>query len=1080
MGAASGTPGAVLRVGEWVVYDDLLRIESRDGHAILEPRPMQLLLYLAERADRVIPADQLLTDIWGGTFYGDSPLQRAMAGLRRALGDSATAPTYIQTIRKRGYRLIAPVSRPGVTVPGAVSCRWSGQRPYRGLLPFTTRDAAVYFGRTRTLAATCRALLTQVTARSNLALVLGPSGAGKTSLVQAGLIPALTQSGGVDGLQAGAVAFFDAADVGEEGLAGGLALAIRAADEGGRFRLDAIADAVSQPGGHADAIARAAQMSGLAPDLRLLLVVDHAEHLARRQDTSAIAHLTQALEGLSLSSTTLTVVVARSDLYPELLRVLPSLADWKSPAGHVDVQPPTTAELAEIIRAPALAAGLRFEHDATTGVSLDEQLIEDCAGQTHALPLLQFVLAQLYEQRRTDGVLTFAAYSAIGGIAGAIAGRAEGALADLPAQQRDTGLDGMLAAMTTVSSDGQLHGARAVAWAELTNALTREVTTRLIDARLIIADHDGAVPVLRVAHEALLSAWPKAQQWIERNRQRLLALDRLRVASRRWHAEGEPDDLLLASGRQLTEAEDLSRGSPALARDAELRFIAASRSRRRTQLRRRNAIGAALAASLVGAAVVGVIARTSDSEAKSLRGSADRLARILVNDLPDKLRPLGRLDLLDRASSAVLAEQGGADCGGDPAASLLRATALRNQAEVLHSRRKLGDAEQRLTSAAGCLPPDAEHSDDPDVLVESGTIAFWRGTVALEQKNLARARAMYQSYERAARRLIAIDPHAPKWALELSYALNNLGSVDLRGGLLSEAERDFRQSIALKREVLAANPLDAALAADLADSYSWLATVLDRRGDLQGALQMTELQLELLEPLVNSDPTATLWVYRRGLANKSAGRIAAALSDPRTQTFDDRAVRDLTDASASDPANTLWKHGSISAAVFRARHAVQRGDLETGAQHIADATEQIDSVAENEWTPDIDRASAELSLTEAIALTGRERHADAITEAQTACALLDVLVAQQPDDRDIAGAWLDGQYILGLVAFRAGQRDHARETWVRASSFWVEPAHYETDRRIESPLRQINAALAMLENQGADHVASNEVTDHAK
>ena len=113
-------PRESLKIGDWLLEPRLNRL-SRDGRIeTLEPLAAEVLAYLAEHAGEVVSADRLTETLWPRRFVGDSPVYRIMADLRRTLGDDARAPTYIETIRKRGYRLIAAVERhPGNTESAA-------------------------------------------------------------------------------------------------------------------------------------------------------------------------------------------------------------------------------------------------------------------------------------------------------------------------------------------------------------------------------------------------------------------------------------------------------------------------------------------------------------------------------------------------------------------------------------------------------------------------------------------------------------------------------------------------------------------------------------------------------------------------------------------------------------------------------------------------------------------------------------------------------------------------------------------------------------------------------------------------
>ncbi len=108
-----------LRIGAWIVYPDLNTIQGDGGSKQLQPRSMDVLVYLADRAATVVSNDELLADVWHGRLFGDDTVHRRIADLRRQLEDEARRPSYIQTVPKRGYRLIAPVEE--YVVPGEVS-----------------------------------------------------------------------------------------------------------------------------------------------------------------------------------------------------------------------------------------------------------------------------------------------------------------------------------------------------------------------------------------------------------------------------------------------------------------------------------------------------------------------------------------------------------------------------------------------------------------------------------------------------------------------------------------------------------------------------------------------------------------------------------------------------------------------------------------------------------------------------------------------------------------------------------------------------------------------------------------------
>jgi len=98
-----------LRVGDWIVEPDVNQLSAPGKAAKVEPKAMAVLLHLANRPGQVVSRETLLSDVWPGVVVGDDSLTQVIIKLRKVLGDDPDRPTYIQTVTKRGYRLVAPV-----------------------------------------------------------------------------------------------------------------------------------------------------------------------------------------------------------------------------------------------------------------------------------------------------------------------------------------------------------------------------------------------------------------------------------------------------------------------------------------------------------------------------------------------------------------------------------------------------------------------------------------------------------------------------------------------------------------------------------------------------------------------------------------------------------------------------------------------------------------------------------------------------------------------------------------------------------------------------------------------------------
>ncbi len=132
----------IFRVGDWLVEADLNRLSRDSESLLLEPKTMEVLVYLCGRPGEVVSADEMIDAIWQGRPMGDNPVYKSVAKLRRALGDDAGKPRYIATVAKKGYRLLASVE----LVTAAATPRQSRRKsdsPLRQYLPVV---AAMFVG----------------------------------------------------------------------------------------------------------------------------------------------------------------------------------------------------------------------------------------------------------------------------------------------------------------------------------------------------------------------------------------------------------------------------------------------------------------------------------------------------------------------------------------------------------------------------------------------------------------------------------------------------------------------------------------------------------------------------------------------------------------------------------------------------------------------------------------------------------------------------------------------------------------------------------------------------------------------
>ena len=306
--------------------------------------------------------------------------------------------------------------------------------PFRGLDVFDFDHADLFFGRARAIAA-CTDRLEQLAASGKaFLLIYGMSGSGKSSLLRAGLLPAITRPGAVQGIALwrrclirpsegpDAIASLAAGLLRERSLAG----ACSRSDQ--RLSLTDLLRSAPDRAVGADPLG--AWQSG---DGRRREPIAGAPGACRRSDGGAVhdgdgagiarSLLVRLLAAFAGSGFVWVIGTIRADFFHRCGEV-PGFSALKDGLGSYELLPPTGPEIAQIIREPARAAGLRFEENADRG-RLEDVLQEAAVADPGSLPLLEFVLDALYEAGRERRLLTFAAYRALGGLEGAIARRAD-------------------------------------------------------------------------------------------------------------------------------------------------------------------------------------------------------------------------------------------------------------------------------------------------------------------------------------------------------------------------------------------------------------------------------------------------------------------------------------------------------------------------------------------------------------------------------------------------------------------------------------------------------------------------------
>jgi basic membrane lipoprotein Med (substrate-binding protein (PBP1-ABC) superfamily)/DNA-binding SARP family transcriptional activator len=434
--------------------------------------------------------------------------------------------------------------------------------PFKGLRAFGTDDASTFFGRDALTAE----ILRNLGRGQRLIALVGASGSGKSSVVRAGLIPALAK-GAIEGsdrwltasMLPGAHPFaeLDAALL--------------------RSTMDAPASLGEQLRDGAAGLLGAALRILPGDDSHLVLIIDQFEELFTLVDDDAVRtrFLSNLVTAVDDPHRRISVVLTlRADFYAHQL-THPEFGA-RLGAGIVNVTQLTAEELEEAALRPAEAQGVTFEP------ALLGQLIADVGNQPGALPLFQYALTELFD-RRTGDVLTAASYRAMGGLDGALQRRATDLYDELDERQQEAARQLCLRLVTVGDGDERSRRrvpAREIASLAVDPVAMQTVIERFGDHRLLSfdSDHLTGAPTVEVAHEALLSAWPTLERWVDQHREDLRRHSSLARALHEWELADEDPDYLLTSAR-VAEFDGWAESSPMALNERELEFLAASRER---------------------------------------------------------------------------------------------------------------------------------------------------------------------------------------------------------------------------------------------------------------------------------------------------------------------------------------------------------------------------------------------------------------------------------------------------------------------------------------------------------------------
>ena len=387
--------------------------------------------------------------------------------------------------------------------------------PYIGLQNFTAENSRFFFGREALL----EKLFAVLRGGCRFMAMFGPSGSGKSSVLRAGLLPALEKGQLPDSQKWAQIVMRPVDNPFDQMKAAGL-----------------------------DSFDIKAYIEAHAGVERIVLLIDQFEEMFTLCPDELRKRFLNELANALDNSRLILILSMRDEFYSAFNAKAATLAE--SEYLRIENVPGTLKrnELMAMIKQPAAAVGLALE-DGLPELIVKDLLTKTGEARSSSLPLLEFALTQMWEKRR-DGWLTHDAYQSIGGVTGSLGRWADDAYSDLPKEDR-TLAENLLTSLVHLGdeSQGLPDTRRRRNLSDLANSESAQrVITHFANRRLIVTSND----VVELIHDAILYEWNQFSVWLNENRAFLTWQQKVSERYREWAAgKGE-----LLSGRDLTIAQD--------------------------------------------------------------------------------------------------------------------------------------------------------------------------------------------------------------------------------------------------------------------------------------------------------------------------------------------------------------------------------------------------------------------------------------------------------------------------------------------------------------------------------------------
>ncbi len=1077
-----------LRIADWLLEPELNQLSGPTGTVHLEPRTTAVLLDLAAHPGEVRSRDEILQAVWGDAFVGEAVLTHSVWELRKAFGDDAKQPRFIQTVPRRGYRLVAPVLESGGTVVKTlmVSDLVGSTRLVERL---GDEHSALLFERCNRLA---RDLLAEHGGQEidktdgYLALFERPVEAVRFALAYHQGLAELSAETAVEvasrvGIHLGEVVLREnpepdvargAKPLEVEGLAKPLTARLMSLATGSQTLLTR---------GAFDVARRAVEDS--LPEAESLRWLAHGGYLFKGVE--------EAVDVFEVGRKGLAPLAAPPDS-KKARRVLAdgTILGWRPAPGLEIPQRPNWA-LERKLGEGGFGEVWLTRHKKTGGqrvfkFCVDRELLRSLQREVTVFRLLQKTLGDRHDITRIlDWNFDEAPYfleiehSDSGSLLDWA--EAQGGLEAVPLPVRLEIVAQVAGALAAAHSVGVLHkdvkpgniligpGRGGQPRAKLTDFGIGRITDkeRLVDAEITFV---GMTQTLQTEHASSSGTRLYMAPEVLEGKAATIQADIYALGVVLYQVVVGELDRAVATGwrRNIDDellAEDIAacvdvapERRPASALDVaeRLRSLEVRREKRAAERRerqeaeatrralerahrRRKVLGWVAVSAILVLVVVSILAVKANEarrEADFQRQQAEELINFMLGDLRRTLETVGRLDAMAGTNEKVLSyfrAGSGEEVSSESLAK--HAEALRQIGAVRLKQGELDAAGKIFREASSLAQRLVERSPKDGVLRASmADSRFWIGYALYEQGDLDGAEVEFEAYRAIYDDLVTEDPTRSDWRLELALGYSNLARIFEKRGELAKALEYNQSRLQIVADLVASEPSNTEWRFRLATAHERVGTGLEDQGDLRGALVQHRAELEIMQGLVAEEPENTRWLKGLTVSQSYVGRTRWFLGESDAALTEYRAeVAGLEELITIEPGNVAWRADLALGRLRLGRAIGSLGDTDQALRQLRVSLEVSQTLAAKD--PELATRRSMVAVTRQLIgdlLATRGDYDAALDEAHAALTVLEELASEHPGDGDAHSRLSEGYGLLGKVLAANGESDAARVAWHKA------------------------------------------------